>query len=300
MEACPRCPVLSLKDTHLSGPLSGRTGRKTLRTGTAARKAAQVASLRDWSFCFRCLARSPALARGSVDKTHSHSVKVDGWRHASPPVPHPPAPQHLRGAGDTRPSPAHGPRRHGRRCTAHLTTLGARRSPDCLKHRHLADGGGGMPSSPVCAHASAPRNGLRSSGQPEHLPVGALPDLPCTTHTAGQHSSRPSFSMPPGAVPLGRAGARSARWWPPLASSGLPGRLLARSSVSSLSHPRRLPRSGARTLAAAGADGATSPRAGATLEPPRCELRLLSRRGASRSSSSLPEAQSSADTEAIT
>lgn len=140
------CP---LKDTHLSGPLSGRTGRKTLRTGTAAGKAAQVI-FSDWSFC--SLSGKVASSGSGLCRQNSLSLrKVDGWRPASPAAPPPSRTRSiLVGPGIPGPPPAHGPRRHGRRSTAHLTTLGCSKVSRCLSTATSRMVESGMPSSPVC------------------------------------------------------------------------------------------------------------------------------------------------------
>lgn len=74
-------PVLSLKEAHLSGCLSGWAGRKHLEL--AQRQGGLRRSHFMTCLSVRCLARSPALARASVDKTYSHSVRSTG--RAGPP-----------------------------------------------------------------------------------------------------------------------------------------------------------------------------------------------------------------------
>ena len=125
-----------------------RVGReKTFRTRTAARRPAQV-TFYDLSFCSLSgkvtgsgswLCRQNLLSLGKVNGSHRASLAA-------------PLPPNLRGPQDPRPGPptARGPRRHGRRSTAHLTTLGCSKVSRCLSTATSRMVESGMPSSPVC------------------------------------------------------------------------------------------------------------------------------------------------------
>lgn len=266
-----------------------RVGReKTLRTCTAARRPAQV-TFYDLSFCSLSgkvtgsgswLCRQNLLSLG----------KVNGSRRAS--LAAPPAPQSSWAPG-SQSRPSHGARPQTARAPLHRSPdhVGVLEGLQVPQHRHLADGRerhallAGLHSHALQRHETA--SVLQVPGL-EHLPIGALPDLRHAFVYCWSARLRPSFSMPPGRRPArrrwGGRGARSARSWPLLASSRTPGPLPRALELDlALSHPRRLPQSGARTLAAAGAGWSDLPAGGHNPGAAAAKLRLPSRRGASRS-----------------
>lgn len=196
--------------------------------------------------------------------------------------------QHLRGAGDPSPSPSARPptaRAPIHRSPDHVGVLEGLQVP---QHRHLADGGerhallASLHSHALQRHETA--SVLQVPGL-EHLPVGALPDLRHalillvgTAQAVLLHAARRGAAGAGG----GRARLAGGRRLPP---PGLPG-WLPRAPEFGLAFsltPRRLPRSGARTLAAAGAGWSDLPAGGRKPGAAAAKLRLLSRRGASRS-----------------